>query len=110
MSKDAEVKEVIELIKALNLQQASLISRLERLSAERREEITPIPAQRAAAPNIIAPREFRIGDEVRILNPRRFQAQKGKIIKISDKRITVKAPNGSTVLRAPKNIAAYKNE
>ena len=39
MSNDIEVKEVIELIKALNLQQAALISCLEHLSAESGEQI-----------------------------------------------------------------------
>ena len=67
MSRDAEVQEVIELIKALNFQQTALISRLERLSAEREERRTT--ATPRAVPTVIGPRAYQIGDEVRILNP-----------------------------------------
>ena len=109
MSRDAEVQEVIELIKALNIQQTALISRLERLSAEgeeRRTTATP----RAAVPTVIAPRAYQIGDEVRILNPRILQPSRGRIIKIGATRITVKAPNGTTIVRAPKNLAHQEHE
>ena len=107
MSKDAEVQAVIELIKALNLQQTALISRLERLSAERGEQTTTV---QRTVPTVIAPREYQIGDEVQILNPRRLQSFKGRIIKIGATRITVKAPNGSTIVRAPKNISHQQQD
>ena len=109
MSKDAEVQEVIELIKALNLQQTALISRLERLSAEREEERRTTATPRAA-PTVIAPRAYHIGDEVRILNPQRLQPSKGRIIKIGATRITVKASNGSTIVRPPQNITYQEYE
>jgi hypothetical protein len=48
-------------------------------------------------------RQFVVGDEVRITNPRRLQAAKGTITKIG-KRITVEARNGSTIVRLAKNL------
>jgi hypothetical protein len=49
-------------------------------------------------------REFEIGDRVRIMNPRRLQANRGKIVRIGASRITVEAKNGTTIVRAPKNL------
>ena len=109
MSKDAEVQEVIELIKALHIQQTALISPLERLSAERKERRTTTATPRAV-PTVIAPRAYQIGDEVRILNPRRLQPSKGRLIKIGVTRITVKASNRNTIVRAPKNITYQEYE
>jgi hypothetical protein len=47
---------------------------------------------------------FAIGDRVRIRNPRFLQPAEGVITKITRHRITVEAPNGSIISRAPKNI------
>jgi hypothetical protein len=48
-------------------------------------------------------RQFVVGNEVRIINPRRLQAAKGTITKIG-KRITVEARNRSTIVRLAKNL------
>jgi hypothetical protein len=48
-------------------------------------------------------RQFVVGNEVRITNPRRLQAAKGTITKIG-KRITVEARNRSTIVRLAKNL------
>jgi hypothetical protein len=38
------------------------------------------------------------------MNPRRLQANRGKIVRIGASRITVEAKNGTTIVRAPKNL------
>lgn len=48
---------------------------------------------------------FEIGDKVRVKNPRFRQAATGTVHKIGRSRITVKASDGSFVIRDPKNLA-----
>jgi hypothetical protein len=85
----------------LQIQQATLISLLERLSEG---------GENASGPTTGTTREFEIGDRVRIRNPRRLQAIRGKIVRIGTSRITVEAKNGTTIVRAPKNLYFDKRE
>jgi len=50
------------------------------------------------------PRPFAIGDYVTVKNPNPFQANKGTITKIGNKRITVTTLSGQKIVRAPKNL------
>jgi hypothetical protein len=92
MEKEREVKEITTQLQRLQLQQDSLISRLERLSESGTSEHKGTT------------REFVIGDKVKISNPGLFQITKGKIVKIGKTRITVQGSNGKKVVRAPKNL------
>lgn len=112
MTREQEIEDVILQLQELNIQQTNLLTRLDRLSgrAARAQPnrnaaappVTPPPAARADRPQ--APREFAIGDHVRIRNPGLLQATQGTIIKIGTSRITVQARNGTKILRAPKNL------
>jgi hypothetical protein len=97
MSKDQDVKDIITQLQNLQIQQATLILRLERLGEG---------GDNASGPK--APtgttREFEIGNRVRIWNPRRLQAVSGKIVRIGASSITVEAKNGTTIVWAPKNL------
>jgi hypothetical protein len=84
-----EIKDIVAALKGLKLQEKKLLERLEILSE--------------AGSHTIGPREFALGDQVRIENPNRHQARSGRIIKIGE-RITVQAKNGSKIIRAPSNL------
>ena len=83
-----DIEDIVTQLKELNIKQASLLTRLERAKNKQREEENG----------------FRIGDCVRIINPRQLQQRTGTITKIGINRITVKPDNGNTVVRAPKNL------
>jgi hypothetical protein len=87
-----EVKEIVAQLQQLQIRESELLQRLERIS----EVETPT-----------VPRVFAIGDLVMIKNPRPFQSNQGKIIKIGigTNRITVQTKNGSKIVRAPFNLA-----
>ena len=97
MSRDQDVKQIITQLQKLQLEQASLISRLESISeSEAREEQD-------------TDREFVVGDRVRIRNPGLFQAARGKIVRIGT-RITVQTSSGKKIVRAPKNLVLEEDE
>jgi transcription antitermination factor NusG len=100
---DEEIKNIVAQLKGLQIQESELLQRLEQLSeTNNRNTPTPLPA----SPTQI--REFRIGDLVKILNPKPFQIKKGTIIRIGvdTDRITVQSTNGSSkVIRASFNLA-----
>jgi hypothetical protein len=87
-----EAKDIVAQLQQLQIRESELLQRLERIS----EVETPT-----------APRVFAIGDLVIIKNPRPFQSNQGKIIKIGigTNRITVQTKNGSKIVRAPFNLA-----
>jgi hypothetical protein len=99
---DQDVSQIVKQLKRLQLQQATLLTRLERLSQEGadRNETGPTTGPATRDP----PRAFQIGDRVQIRNPGRFQPSTGTIHKIGQSRITVIAANGTKITRAPKNI------
>ena len=63
-----------------------------------------IPPATASQRSTTTNRRFEIRDRVRINNPRFLQQTEGTITKITAKRITVQASNGSLISRAPKNL------
>ena len=101
MSNDQEITDIVIQLQRLQLQQSVLLQRITQLSgdnnnnAEENNNNTAEPA----SPH----REFVIGDQVRIINPKPFQPNKGRIIKIGD-RITVLAKSGTKIHRAAKNL------
>jgi hypothetical protein len=92
MSIDEEVKDIVAQLQRLQIRQTALITRLEEISETQNK-------------NDNATQEFAIGDRVRIKNPRVLQANKGKITRIGESRITVTTTNGTKIVRAPKNLA-----
>ena len=103
MSRDQDVEDIIKQLQDLQVRQTALISRLVRSSTSGNES-------RAPPPPPDAPREFPIGDRVRIRNPRVLQANRGTIIRIGNDRITVLARNGNKIVRKPKNLILKENE
>jgi transcription antitermination factor NusG len=72
-----EIRDIVTDLKNLQIEQDTLISRLERLSKSATKETTTD-----------ATRELAVGDQVRIKNIGLFRETNGKIIKIG-KRITI---------------------
>ena len=97
MNRDRDIKEIVTQLQRLQLQQATLISRLGSISESEARE------------NDNTAREFVVGDRVRIKNPSLFQATIGKIVRIGT-RITVQASNGKKIVRAPKNLILEEDE
>jgi transcription antitermination factor NusG len=99
MSNDEDIiKDIIAQLQSLQLQQAALIQRLERVSGS---QDNGIPTRTTT---VQVTRELAVGDRVRINNPGPFQATRGTITKIGNSRITVQARNGTKISRAPKNL------
>ena len=93
---DDEIKNIVSQLQRLQIHEAELLQRLERLSE----------ADRHASGPPITTREFVIGDVVKIRNPRPLQAKRGTVIRIGvgTNRVTVLARNGSKIVRAPSNL------
>ena len=103
MGSEKEIAEIVIQLQRLQLQQSGLLHRITQVS----EGNNNAAAQQASTPGTDQPasttREFVIGDRVRIINPNRFQANSGRIIKIGS-CITVQAKNGTKIQRAAKNL------
>jgi hypothetical protein len=111
-----DVQDLIIQLRSLQLRQTDLIGRLER--ARRRESRanatsenavlstyeTREETRRSSVDNDETTHGFALGDRVRITNPSRFQSNRGTVVKIGPKRITVETRSGSKILRAPKNL------
>jgi hypothetical protein len=108
-SNEEEIKNIVDQLQRLQLEQTELLTRLEHLNEETggRDETTA----RAAGPTSRNPkRELAIGDSVRIKNPTFLQANKGTITKINlaTDRITVQTSSGAKIVRASKNLTAQR--
>ena len=101
MRDEQEIAEIVIQLQRLQLQQSELLHRL--AQSEVNNNTAEQASTASTAPPASAPREFVIGDQVRIVNPNPFQANKGRIIRIGD-RITVLTKNGTKIQRAAKNL------
>jgi ribosomal protein S18 len=97
MSDVQEIKDIVTQLQRLQIQQSDLLQRLEQLSEGDKKSTKP-------QKQVSAARELAIGDLVRIKNPRLLQPSIGTVTKITPKRITVLAANGTSIVRAHKNI------
>jgi hypothetical protein len=91
-----EIKDIVAQLQRLQIQESELLQRLDRaVEAESRTSESPDLA-----------RDFQIGDLVQVKNPKPFQARQGTIIKIGIDTgyITVRARNGSKIVRASFNL------
>ena len=102
MRNEQEIADIVIQLQRLQLQQSELLHRLTQ-SEENNNNAAQQTSTPRTAQSVNAPREFVIGDQVRIVNPGRFQASKGRIIKIGD-RITLLAKNGTKIHRAANNL------
>ena len=91
MNNQAEIKEIIEQLKELQLQQAGLLERLDHLSEDTVDPPRPRVVNRTrsvAQPRprgvIVSSRNFTVGDQVRILNPGPSQPETGTVLKIGN--------------------------
>jgi hypothetical protein len=96
--REDDIKDIVEQLQRLQIQQDALIARLVDLSGSHET-----PAQATRVPPDTS-RALAIGDHVRIRNPARYQAVRGTIVRIGTSRITVQARNGSKIVRAPHNL------
>jgi hypothetical protein len=90
---ESKKKEIIDKIKALQIEQDKLIQQLERLNINNNKQTV----------NSNNNNKLQIGDQVPILNPGHFQERSGHICKIR-KHITVETKKGRKIVRARKNI------
>jgi hypothetical protein len=86
-------KEIIRKIQTLQNEQDELLLQLERLNINSDEKSTTSNNKE----------DFKIGDNVIILNPGRFQERSGSICKIG-KQITILTKKGRKIVRAKKNV------
>ena len=104
MSNDSEsdIADIIAQLQHLQLQQTNL---LEQLARSQIQNTASEPLEREYFDTAAeVPRDFQIGDRVRILNPKRFQANKGTIIRIGESRVTIKPPIGRNIQQSPNNL------
>ncbi len=122
MRNEDDVQDLISQLNQLQLQQTELFARLEKAigdkdaqtrgvrkeDAQTREVAHEIEVEQTRefviAHGIAQIVEFAIGDRVIVKNPNLFQADRGKITKIGNKRITLTTQSGSKILRTPKNL------
>jgi transcription elongation factor len=106
MSEGQSVKDIIQQLQNLQLQQANFQAQQADLQVQQADLIAQLGnlsgSEDTKAPSTT--REFAIGDRVRIKNPRILQPQRGRIVKIGINRITVQTNLGTKIVRAPKNL------
>jgi hypothetical protein len=108
MSEEQSVKDIIQQLQNLQLQQANFQAQQADLQVQQADLITQLGNLSCAGNEDTkgpsTAREFVIGDRVRIRNPRILQPQRGRIVKIGINRITIQTNIGRKILRAPKNL------
>ena len=113
MSGNDDIVDIIAQLQHLQLQQADLLTQLRRANQQNVErnhvQQAGIGERNANQDNVASEvsdtqQDLQVGDRVRILNPGRFQANRGTIIKIGANRVTVQASNGTKIQRAHHNI------
>ena len=104
MSNEEEIADIVIQLQSLQLQQTVLLQRITQVSGENNDNAARRPNTPRTAQPANTPREFVIGDKVRITNPNRFQANQGRIIKIGTSQITVLTESGTKIQQAAKNL------
>jgi hypothetical protein len=97
ISDEQDIASIVAQLQQLQLQQSVLLTRLATINDRNSErEFFDATAD--------TPRDFQVGDRVRVVNPKLFQPRKGVITNIGDSRITIQGQNGTKVQRAPYNL------
>ena len=97
-----EINDLIQQLQLLSVKQAELITKLDSLTQVTKKPAAVPKSEKAKQPP--PTRELTIGDRVRIKNPRYLQPTSGKVTKLTLTRVTVTADNGTTIVRAAKNL------
>jgi hypothetical protein len=96
-----DIKDIVEQLQRLQLQQDDLLARLHRASS------SPNSGQATTRATRVPPdaaRALVIGDNVKVRNPRAFQANRAKTVSMGRSRIIIETSNGSRIIRAPHNL------
>ena len=95
-SEQDEIKDIVAQLQRLHAQESELLPRLERLS------VTDRPVSRSPTPT----RDFRLGGEVSVKNPKPFQIKRGFVVRIGTgtDHIAVQSKNGIKIVRASFNL------
>jgi hypothetical protein len=120
--RNGKVQDLITQLNRLQLQQMELFARLEKAignedaqtrgvrkqDAQTREVAHKIEVKQTRefviAHGVAQTVEFGIGDRVIVNNLNLFQADRGKIRKIGNKRVALTMQSGSKILRAPNSL------
>ena len=97
-----DIKELNQAIQQLQLAQQRVEAVRTRLQHRARAHITIVIITRR--PPVFPNTNLRIGDTVRILNPRTWQQHQGTIIGTSGIYVEVRTRNRSVVRRIPRNL------
>jgi hypothetical protein len=106
MSNEDNIDNLLEQLNTLRIAETEIIRKIVNARARNTIQLNTDNnnnVERDAIP-INTNNELKIGDNVIILNPRRYQEDRGVICKISETRITVKPKRGIKIVRAHKNI------
>lgn len=95
MSNNNDIREILERLQNLQIQQAELVERVINITDGSNQTERNTHASE---------RVFRVGDRVRVKNPTPSQFRYGTVTRIGISQITVESPTGKTLTRLPKNL------
>jgi hypothetical protein len=95
MKNEDNVDDLLDKLNKLRIEESNIIEKIIKARNENNDK-----------DNNIARREgdFKIGDKVQIINPRRYQESIGIICKITETRVTIKPRTGIKIIRSHKNV------
>ena len=97
-----QLEELQEQQASIQREQAQLIQLLKRLRIDRTETETNEPEEEED------PDEFRLGERVTVLNPKRNQEKTGTVCNLGKNRVTVITRKGHKIVRMPFNLRKLK--
>jgi hypothetical protein len=98
MDKEDDIDSLLDELNKLRIQETKIIERIVQVRNDNSDNNETTKTNRKNTNE-----EIRIGDTVRILNPRRFQESTGTVSRIG-KRITITPRLGIKIVRDPKNV------
>ena len=96
MNNEDNIDELLTQLNRLRIEESNIIKRIIQVRNKNNNEETNNEREQEE--------ELKIGDTVRILNPRRFQENTGVISKIGASRVTITPRKGIKIIRHPRNI------
>ena len=121
MSNDNDIEDIIAQLQRLQLQQTDLLNQLQqanrlhqanRGNAERAHQAgvndRQVEQDTSVAEVSDSQQDLQVGDQVRIINPGRFQAHRGTVINFGPNRVTIQTANGNKIQRAHHNVVVIE--
>jgi hypothetical protein len=109
MSRQSEQQnEILRELLRLQAEQTDLIRRLTALNLQAQVPVEEIPVAQVIPqeePAVVPVPRIQVASRVRIINPRQNQASTGTVISIGRSLVTIRTNNGTTIRRAPHNLA-----